>query len=157
MTTLNIFTDGAAFSNSKDAACGCAVYIPFEDFKVGKSLYGTNNIAELSSIKYALYLVLKNFEHFNPTVVAIYSDSTYAINVITGKYNAKANKELVNKCQELVKKLNDKTVKVDFKWVKAHTGNTDYYSKCNDVVDKIANSEAMSLEKTHVISNWHRC
>ena len=157
MNILDIFTDGSAINNTKNAPAGCAIHIPKYNFTVGKSLYGTNNIAELSSIKYALYLCLKNFEYFMPQIIHIYSDSTYSINTITGKFKAKANMDIINKCKEYISKLNEKHAEVQFIWIEAHTNKNDYQSKCNAIVDNIANSHASELNKSHEPITWHEC
>lgn len=154
--TINVFTDGSAINNSQNSPTGSAVYMPKYEFLVSMSEFGTNNTAELHAIQYALYLLKKNFEYFKPNTVNIMSDSIYAINVVTGAFKAKANKEFIAKCQKYIKFLEEQDVTVNFKWVHAHTGKTDYESKCNAVVDKAANSEAEKLSSTNTQIQWHQ-
>ena len=139
---LNCFTDGAAKGNNKDAYAGWAFFIPkFKLIRSG-SMYGTNNQAELEAIK-ELLLYLHKIKDKLFSNICIFSDSKYSINAITGENNVNRNKELIKEIQDLRSNLGKK---VAFEYVKAHTNNNDYVSKCNSVVDKAASDAAMKLK-----------
>lgn len=146
---LNIYTDGCCKSNGKqDSIGGYGIYFGENDERnVSKKLDGfvTNNIAELSSIIHAMFLVKDIKEKVN-----IYSDSNYSILCCTS-YGKKCynnfwnnpndktkpipNLELVKKAYLLAKDLNH----VSFKYIKAHTGLEDIHSKGNENADRLAN------------------
>lgn len=138
---LLCFTDGAAKSNAKNANAGWGVYIPkFKYFNSG-SMKGTNNQAELEAVK-QLLLYLSNIDLFSS--VLIYTDSKYVIGIFVDNNKYKVNTELIDEIKELRKNIK---VKVGFKHVEAHTKKTDFVSRCNAVVDKLASDAADSLSK----------
>ena len=139
---LNCFTDGAAKGNIKNACAGWAFFIP--KFKLLKSgnMHGTNNQAELEAIK-RLLLYLHDIKDKLFSNICIFSDSKYSINAITGVNNVNCNRKLIEEIKDLRSSLGKK---VAFEYVKAHTNNTDYVSKCNSVVDKAASDAAMKLK-----------
>ena len=155
---LYIFTDGGAIKNAKNAPGGSAVLIVNLPLLVSCRKFGTNNERELDALRYALRAVVKNYEelckHFNKHNVDVYSDSEYSINVITGKYKAKANQDLIKKCQYYLKELQTKDIEITFNHVKAHTSKTDNKSFCNALVDKAANGAAVELSKTGEEKTW---
>ena len=55
MPRLDIYTDGSALKNSQESPAGAAFYIPSMRILRSKSFIGTNNIAELIAIDYALW------------------------------------------------------------------------------------------------------
>ena len=87
---------------------------------------GSNNTGELSAIIEALLYAV---EH-EYSMVHVNSDSQWAINVITGKWRAKVNKDLVKLAQHLSKKCG---MTVEYQWVKAHVG-----LEGNEVADRLA-------------------
>ena len=135
MQYLACFTDGAAKKNSKTSEAGWAFYIPILKFKKSGHMIGTNNAAELTAIK-------ELFEHVLtldqiPKII-VYSDSKYAIGVLTGM-KIKANQELVFKILDLANEIWKRSqYKVEMIHVDAHTKKTDWLSECNDIVDKLA-------------------
>ena len=135
---LACFTDGAAKSNSKTSNAGWAFYIPLTETKRSGHIKGSNNFAELTAI-HELFKYLLTLERI-PKII-VYSDSKYSIGVLTGN-KISANKELIFSILELAKVIREKSKnKIDMKYVEAHTKKSDWLSKCNDVVDKLA-SEA---------------
>lgn len=140
---FTVFTDGSALNNRKDACAGFAVYFPSTKRLLTKSMVGTNNIAELEAIRYALWYFLERY----PTVelpdrtLHVFSDSKYAMHSIDGKYNGAKNKELIGKCREMLRKVKE-LCKVEFHYVRAHTGRDDFISVNNDIVDKAARQMA---------------
>ena len=74
----------------------------------------------------------------------IYTDSKYVIGIFVDNNKYKVNTELIDEIKELRKNIK---VKVGFKHVEAHTKKTDFVSRCNAVVDKLASDAADSLNK----------
>jgi ribonuclease HI len=84
----------------------------------------TNNIAELSAIKKALSAI---DERSRP--VQIYTDSRYAIGVLTKRWKAKANQELIAEIKTMLAEFSD----IELIYVPGHTGNA-----LNERADKLA-------------------
>ena len=100
----------------------------------------TNNRMELGAIIEAMSRVKKP----DDCDLTIYSDSQWAINITTGEWNAKENKDLVNKAQELVRKFHS----VKFNWVRGHQGD-----RWNEHCDRLASwiiTKKSSEPYTHI-------
>lgn len=173
---FNIFTDGSALDNSQNSYAGYAVYMPKLNKLFSKSIIGTNNQAELEAIRFSLWYILKQFKLLeNPdtekskflrssklqsrfklhknikklilnNTIFIYSDSKYSIQMLTTNAKAKKNEDKINSCKELLEELNSYDITVKFIHVRAHTKQTDYISKCNDIVDKAAREKATIIK-----------
>ena len=87
---------------------------------------GSNNAGAVSAIVDALLYAL---EH-EYTHVHIHTDSQWAINTITLKWRAKANKELVQTAKRLYKHA---SMEVTLNWVKGHAGHEG-----NEMADQLA-------------------
>ena len=133
-----IFTDGSALGNKKDAPAGAAFYIPSMKKLISKSMYGTNNQAELEAIRYAIWYFKENLMKKVKGVVDIYTDSAYSMNVLTEKWKSKANGEKIELIKNWLKELEIQGVHINFIHVEAHTKRTDFISINNDIVDKEA-------------------
>ena len=148
-TILRCFTDGAAKGNSQDAPAGWAFYIPKLNIKKSGFMKGTNNQAELTAVKELLTFILNDlkttpFETEKPELM-IFSDSKYTINILTG-YKFTTNKDLINSIFELGQQLHSIFSIIKFKYVEAHTNGTDWVSKCNAIVDKLASDAAKGIK-----------
>lgn len=144
MSIIRCFTDGAAKNNNKNASAGWAFYIPKYNIRQSGNIKGTNNQAELTAIKKLLTFIdreNKQFEEY--TQILLFTDSKYCINVLTGGKYLK-NIELINSIFEIQKKINKQ---IKFKHVDAHTGNNDWVSKCNEIVDTLASTAAKNNKK----------
>jgi ribonuclease HI len=151
---ISVYTDGACSNNGKKyARAGVGVFFGENDPRnVSRELSGnkTNNIAELSAIIIAYY-VLED-EISEGKAIMIYTDSQYAMRCCTtyGKKMAKKgwckkrgpkkgqpipNKELVQRAYELFKGKTN----IQFKHVRAHTGLNDKHSVGNAGADRLAN------------------
>ena len=87
---------------------------------------GSNNTGEVTAIIEAL-----EYAHTHDhTAVTVYSDSEWAINVIKGRWRAKANRNLVHHAQKLVTQTG---LKVHLHWVKSHQG-----TEGNEMADRLA-------------------
>ena len=140
---FHIFTDGSALSNKKDAHAGWAFYMPQINYYECGPMTGTNNQAELRAIFNALHYFI-NSAITNVDQIEIYSDSQYSIKGITGVNKVNANVGEIFAIRELIGSLKTEGISVNFIYVQAHTGKNDYFSKCNEFVDKLANSSASS-------------
>lgn len=127
---IRIYTDGAW--RRKEKAAGAAAIIIWETGKieVHHSYLGdaTNNRAELQAIYLGLRKAIQSVGTSYP--ITIYSDSTYAIGILTEGWKPRANKELIIEISELIKRFDN----LSFKWVKAHSRN-----KYNRLADLLAN------------------
>ena len=153
---MTIFTDGSALSNSKRSPAGWGVYVPLLKKSFSKGLFGTNNIAELTAIQFALWYVDKhypdilkpvmdNLEH--PDTIYIIADSEYAIKVVTGINNAKANTSIISSCKDLLLSIRSiHHVRILFLHVNSHTGGSDFMSTNNDIVDYLARTKAEEMK-----------
>src|SRR3989339_2185395 len=124
---IKIYTDGASSGNPGPAGIG-VVLIYGDKKKEISSFIGraTNNTAELTAIKVGLE-ELKRFD----LPVRVFSDSSYAIGLLSKGWKAKANQELVFEIRSLIKKFSD----LAFIKVKGHSG-----IKENEVADFLATS-----------------
>lgn len=74
--------------------------------------------------------------------VTIYSDSKYAINILSGRWRAKTNTDLVRLYDTVASRLKE----IRFKWVKWHSG-----IEWNEYADGPAGSETARIAKEHNI------
>ncbi len=140
------FTDGSCI-NMKHV--GYAVVFPeFQDRNFSEKLHGThqtNNRAEYCAFIKAIEIALDIDETRN---IMVYSDSELLVNTINKwmfewkrrgwrKYDNKPIKNL-DLVQVIDSYLTQHPGKICIRHVKAHTGRDDYYSKWNDVADKMA-------------------
>jgi len=124
---IQIFTDGASSGNPGPAGIGVLLIYNENRKEISQSIgIATNNVAELSAIKAAL-------SHLKRTdlPVRIFSDSSYAIGVLTQGWKSKANKSLVAEIKRLIQQFSD----IEFIKVKGHAG-----IKENEVADFLATS-----------------
>lgn len=141
MANYTIYTDGGCRDNAHGLYGGWAFIILNERRKVikkdsGACIKTTNNIMELTAI-------INACKHIpNGKKVVIISDSKYAIGVLSGKWNANKNVELIESFKPTNARLD-----IQFKWVKGHDK-----SKYNNACDKMA-SEA--IDKLYVSENPH--
>ncbi|MFA5902402.1 MAG: ribonuclease H [Desulfobacula sp.] len=124
---ITIFTDGASSGNPGPAGIGI-VFIYGEKKREISSFIGraTNNTAELTAIKVGLE-ELKRYD----LPVRIFSDSSYAIGLLSKGWKAKANQTLIFEIRSLMTKFSD----LAFIKVKGHSG-----IKENEVADFLATS-----------------
>lgn len=153
-----VFTDGSALNNGKkNAKAGCAIVFPnYPEFTKCFPLRGsiqTNNRAEYS----ACIEAIKVSDIIDPDKrlpLTVCTDSELLINTVTkwminwrkNNWRKSDGKEVLN--LDLVKELYDLTKKrvVHWKHVRAHTNNSDYYSKWNARADELA-KEASEANK----------
>ncbi len=124
---IHIYTDGASSGNPGPAGIGALLIYRENRKEISQSIgVATNNVAELSAIKVAI-LHLKR--HDLP--VRIFTDSAYAIGVLTQNWKPQANRELVSDIKQLTQGFKN----LKFIKVKGHAG-----IKENEVADFLATS-----------------
>lgn len=148
-----IFTDGSSKNNSthnKKASASYAIVFPYhENYNYSSLLENnepqTNNRAEFKAVINAIKIA-DNIDEYRIKVLDIYTDSQLLINTATNwvhKWklndweNGKDKKNL-----DLVKELYNlmQIRQVNLHYIQAHTNKTDWFSKYNDMVDKLAQS-----------------
>jgi len=115
---IQVWTDGACTGNPGPAGIGVVV-IEGDDRKDRKEIseylgQGTNNIAELTAILRGLETVRDRKQR----PIFVYSDSGYAIGLLSKGWKAKANVELVEKLRKVLKEFPN----VTFVKVPGHAG-----------------------------------
>jgi ribonuclease HI len=145
-----VFTDGSCLGNgTKNSKCGYGIYFPNGELKnISRSFLHvplTNQRAELYAIYKAIRIIAREYDFEN---IQVYSDSNYSIQCVTTwikgwKKNGwqTANKKPVlnvDIIQRIDKYMQKYKNKIHFTHVKAHTGKKDFFSQCNDAVDKLA-------------------
>jgi ribonuclease HI len=123
---IELYADGACFPNPGNMAIGIVLvyggHTKTHSEEIGK---GTNNVAELISIKIGLAMIKKR-----DIPVTIISDSQYALNCLKGNWNPQKNKALITEIKKLISEFDT----VHLKWVRGHNGN-----KYNEQADHLAN------------------
>lgn len=129
---ISIYTDGASSGNPGPSGIGVLLRFGKHEKELSRNIgLATNNIAELEAIKAAL-LELKTTKK----PVRIFTDSTYALGVLTLNWKANKNGELIDSIKKSMKRFKDlKLMKI-----KGHAGQEG-----NERADYLAN---MAVKKT---------
>lgn len=124
------YTDGACLGNPGPAGLGYVIIEPDgRRVQRGEPLgRGTNNVAELTAI-----LRVLEIEAGSAAPLVVYTDSTYAIGVLTQGWKAKANVELVAEIRERLRRF----PRVELRKVAGHAGVPE-----NELVDDLARRAA---------------
>lgn len=136
-----LYTDGSANNFSPYGEGGYAYIIANQDkqiisqFSEGE-LHATNNTMELK----AIIKGCKAIKEDNAKVTVV-SDSQYALNVLSGKWKAKANFELIQEHLDNIKRLD-----IEYVWVKGHNGN-----ELNELADQLAQDETFKVRQQYGI------
>lgn len=138
---FHVWTDGSAWHHPTEPGvfCGGAAYIIVKDGQIfRKGNYGTvittNNRMEMLAIICGIGHCPKGAN------IIVHSDSRYAINVLSGRYKAHVNTDLV----DLHKKYSTGR-NIQYQWVKGHSGN-EYNETCDLLANK-GRIEAMRREE----------
>jgi ribonuclease HI len=124
---IHVWTDGACSGNPGPAGIGVVIIDGEKRKEIGEYIgEGTNQIAELQAIFHGLTDVTER-----DRTVVVYSDSAYAIGLLTKPWRAKANVELVEKLRALAKQFSD----LRFVKVLGHSGVAE-----NERCDQLATS-----------------
>lgn len=141
-----IYTDGAVTNNGyANCSGGIGVYFgPGNENNLSekfKQLPCTNQRAEVYAIIRALEIAIHDELHLDSHIkIIIYSDSMYAMNVITKVWKAKDNLDLISQAWELLKKftIGGSNKNLEFKHIRAHTSKQDIHSIGNSMADRLA-------------------
>ena len=124
---LCIYTDGASSGNPGPAGIGVVLRYGDHEKKISQFIgNATNNIAELQAIKTGLSEI-KNAK----LPVRLFTDSSYAMGVLTKGWKPKKNQELIQSILKVLKKFKD----IKFIKVKGHAGHPE-----NELADQLATS-----------------
>jgi ribonuclease HI len=110
-----VYADGACSGNPGPAGLGVVVIEGPVRTELSEYLgHATNNVAELTAVGRSLDLV-----EDPKRVIAIHTDSKYAIGVLSEGWKAKANQELIAELREQLRAFRDR---VQFIHVRGHAG-----------------------------------
>lgn len=134
-----LYTDGSCENLSPYGEGGYAYVIVSADGNIlsqfAKGVMGTtNNRMELTAIIEGCKAIVENGSN-----VVIVSDSEYAINVLSNRWQPKTNQDLIAQHEE-----NKKRLHLKYRWVKGHNGN-----KFNELADHLAQSEKINIQAEH--------
>ena len=119
------------------------VTIPLDEGYIGASV-GSKNNDELRAIAHSLIWILKNLDTGK---IVIRGDSEYAMNIGTGKWKAKANRELATRVRSLWEEV-DSSFVISTEHVRAHEGH-----RWNERADHLA-FRAMKEELPLPLQFW---
>ncbi len=123
--TVHIYTDGASSGNPGPSGIGVVLTYGEKTKEISKFIGNTtNNVAELEAIRVALAeLRSKNLP------VRIYTDSSYALGVLSLGWKAQKNRDLIASIRTMLTALTDVTLIK----VRGHAGNAQ-----NERADRLA-------------------
>ena len=136
-----LYTDGSANNFSPYGEGGYAFIITNQDkqilsqFSEGE-LHATNNTMELKAIIQGCKFIKEKGAE-----VTVVSDSRYALGVLSGRYKAKANLELIREHYE-----NSQRLKIKYTWIKGHDGD-----ELNEMADQLAQDETFRMREKYGI------
>jgi len=115
-SAIQLWTDGACSGNPGPMGIGIVALDGGKRKEVGEYLgVGTNNIAELTAIDRALDVI---GDDARTRRVRVYTDSAYAIGVLSKGWKAKANQELIARMRRRLASLPE----IEFVKVSGHAG-----------------------------------
>ena len=122
---IHVYTDGASSGNPGPAGIGIFLRYGVHEKKISQYIgIATNNIAELEAIRVGLA------EIKNPELpVRIYTDSNYALGLLSLGWKPKKNQNMVTSIKKLMKKFKD----LQFVKVRGHAGDEG-----NELADRLA-------------------
>ena len=124
---IRIYTDGASSGNPGPSGIGALLLYGENRKELSKSIgISTNNIAELTAIEAALSLLKRE-----DLPVRLYTDSSYALGLLTQGWKPQKNQDLVARIKKLMQRFGD----LKFIKVKGHSG-----IKENEIADFLATS-----------------
>jgi ribonuclease HI len=131
------YTDGACSGNPGPAGAGVVLLGPNKEIVEGYEYLGsqTNNVGELVGIERALELFPQDASD-----VTIYTDSQYAIGVLSKGWKAKANVALIGRIREKIKARK----KVHLVYVRGHAG-VEYNEKADELARLAVSSRKTAM------------
>ncbi len=130
---IRVYTDGASSGNPGPSGIGVLLRYGSHEKEISTYIgIATNNIAELEAIRVGLSLIK------NPALpVRVYTDSSYALGLLSKGWKARKNQELVTNIRNMLSAFKD----ILFVKVKGHSGDPG-----NERVDRLA-TDAIAREK----------
>ena len=124
-TAIHVYTDGASSGNPGPSGIGVLLRYGKHEKEVSRYIgMATNNIAELEAIRVGLELIR------NPDKpVRVYTDSSYALGLLSKGWKARKNQALVAGIRRRISRFRD----IQFIKVKGHAGHAQ-----NERADKLA-------------------
>jgi ribonuclease HI len=120
-----IYTDGACSGNPGPAGIGVVMRYQGHEKEISRYIgMATNNLAELEAIRTGLAAVKTK-----SLPVIVFTDSSYALGVLSRGWKAKLNLELVEEIRTLLKRFK----KIQFVKIKGHAGHPE-----NERADRLA-------------------
>ena len=126
MKTIHVYTDGACSGNPGPMGIGCVIFDEGDDgydpgrVEISEFLgEGTNQRAELLAVDAGLLAVLRCQGSTSADKVVVYSDSEYAIGLLSKGWRAKANQDLVAAVRKTCLRLGNR---LSFVKIKGHSG-----------------------------------
>lgn len=135
---IRIYTDGACKGNPGPCAAA-ALFVDTQGEEISRTQYlgqGTNNIAELEALYLGCLFIDDLKDTGKTSSFVLVSDSQYAVNVVQGIWQPKANLDLVAKIRAKLLNLQRQGKTIQFEWVKAH-----HLDPLNHRVDSLAGLE----------------
>lgn len=127
----HVFTDGSAWYHPFKTGvwCGGSAYIILHGGEVFRQ--GNYGNTETTINRMEMLAIICGVAHCQDGArIVVHSDSQYSLNVLSGKWKAKVNTDLV----EMHKKHSASKGEITYLWVKGHAGN-----KYNELCDQLAN------------------
>ena len=122
---VRIYTDGASSGNPGPSGIGVLLQFKEREKEISKYIgMATNNIAELEAIRTGLSNIRNR-----KIPVRVYTDSSYALGVLTLGWKPKKNLELIQSTKILISYFTD----IKFIKVKGHAGLRE-----NEIADRLA-------------------
>lgn len=135
--SILVYTDGACSGNPGPAGLGVVVRYDGDQRELSEYLgHGTNNIAELTAIARALDAIPDKTSR-----VELYTDSQYAIGVLTKNWKAKANRELILDIKQRLAEFTGITLH----YVRGHNG---------DPLNERADELAVQAVRSQTTTDW---
>ena len=123
--TIHVYTDGASSGNPGPAGIGIFLRYGVHEKKISRYIgIATNNIAELEAIRVGL-AEIKNVD----LPVRLYTDSSYALGLLTRGWKPKKNKDRIASIKRLMRNFKD----LEFIKVRGHAGDEG-----NEKADRLA-------------------
>lgn len=160
-TVQEIYTDGACSGNPGPGGWGTR--IEFSDGQVhelgGRDTATTNNRMEMQAAIAALDFLSQDEAAADSAVVLLHTDSEYVKNGITKWINGwkkkgwktsagkpVLNKDLWQQLDQLSQTLAEKDLKVDWRYVRGHTGNPGN-ERCDEIARAYSHTQPISLSQ----------
>ncbi len=135
MKTIHVYTDGACSGNPGPMGIGCVIFDEGDSYDPGRVEVseflgdGTNQRAELLAVDAGLLYVLRRQGSALANKIIVYSDSEYAIGLLSKGWRAKANQELVAAVRKTCARFGSR---LSFVKVKGHSGDAEN-ERCDEL------------------------